>query len=154
VPRCRRRLVGPLLCAAVLAAACSGDDSGGGGGLSAAPFHLDRRPGECFDRPESPDVTAVPAVACREPHDLEAYAAFELDEGPYPGQGPVAEQAGAGCESRFEAYVGAPPDSSGLLIVPFAPDRQAWAADDRRVVCAVSLNEGQLEGSVEGSEGG
>jgi Septum formation len=154
-PRRNRHRVGVVLLALTLfGAACSGDDSeGDDGGLSAEPFHLDVRPGECFDRPESPDVTAVPALPCREPHDLEAYAAFELDEGPYPGQSPVAQAAGAECEERFEEYVGAPPRSSGLLIVPFTPDRQAWEADDRRVVCAVTLNEGQLEGSVEGTEG-
>ncbi len=98
-------------------------------------------------------MSSVPAVPCREPHDLEAFAAFDLDEGPYPGQRPVAEDAGDGCESRFEDYVGGPPELSGLLIVPFAPGQQAWESGDRRVVCAVSLNEGQLEGSVEGSEG-
>jgi hypothetical protein len=64
----------------------------------------------------------------------------------------VAERAGAGCEERFAGYVGVDQDSSGLLIVPYAPDRLAWAAGDRQVTCAVSLAEGRLDGTVEGSE--
>ncbi len=131
--------------------ACSGDDGGDESGLSAEPFRLEREVGDCFDRPASPDVTAVPAVPCRQPHDLEAYAAFELPDGPYPGQAPVANQAGTGCEERFEAFVGAAPDATGnLLIVPFVPDRAGWAAGDRRVLCAVSQADEQLTESVAG----
>ena len=154
MPTADRRRAGALLCAAVLVAtACSGDDGGGPSGLSAEPFRLDLEVGECFDRPASPDVESVPAVPCRRPHDLEVIAVFSLEEGDdYPGAGVVADRAGAGCEERFAGYVGVEPDSSGLLIVPYAPDRLAWEVGDRRVTCAVSLAEGRLDGTVEGSE--
>ena len=58
-------------------------------------FRLDRAVGECFDRPESPDVTSVPAVPCREPHDLEVFAVLELGavERAFPGPSAVARQA-------------------------------------------------------------
>jgi hypothetical protein len=150
----RRRLWALLCVVALGAAACSGDDGGPTTGLSAEPFRLDRAVGECFDRPESPDVTSVPAVPCREPHDLEVFAVFELGavERAFPGPSSVARQAGAGCEERFADYVGVGQDSSGLLIVPYAPDRLAWESDEREVTCAVSRAEGPLEGSVRGSE--
>lgn len=154
MPTADRRRAGVLLCAAVfVAAACTGDDGGNPSGLSAEPFRLDLEVGECFDRPASPDVESVPAVPCRRPHDLEVIAVFDLAEGgDYPGPGVVADRAGTGCEERFAAYVGVEQDSSGLLIVPYAPDRLGWEVGDRQVTCAVSLAEGRLDGSVEGSE--
>jgi hypothetical protein len=140
--------------AVVVLASCGGDDGGDDGGLSAEPLQLDLEAGECFDRPDSPDVTAVPAVRCREPHDLEVFAVVELPDGPFPGQTPVAEQAGQACRQPFAAYVGAPPDSTGYVIVPYPPDLQAWEAGNREVVCAVGLADEQLDRSVAGSEAG
>jgi hypothetical protein len=90
-------------------------------------------------------------VPCRRAHDLEVFAVFELDEGEYR-RGPVAQAAGEGCEQRFADYVGTTQDSSGLIIVPYAPDRLAWDQGVREVTCAVSLADGRLDGSVEGSE--
>lgn len=141
-----------LAAVALLAVGCSGDDGPSDDGLSAQPFRLELSRGECFDRPASPDVTDVPAVPCRQPHDLEVFAVVNLGEGDYPGGAAAASQGGSVCEERFADYVGAPPDESGLLIVPYVPDQQAWESGDRRVVCAVALNEGRLEGSVEGRE--
>jgi Septum formation len=142
-----------LLCAAVLvAAACTGDDGDRPDGLSAAPFRVGLGVGECFDRPADPDVTSVPAVPCRRAHDLEVFAVFELDDGDYTTRAAVAQQAGEGCQQRFADYVGVSPDSSGLVIVPYAPDRLAWEQDVREVTCAVSRPGDPLQGSVEGSE--
>jgi len=150
-----RRRTGLLLCVIALgAAACTGDDGGAPDGLSAEPFAIDLVAGDCFDRPASPDVESVPAVPCRRPHDLEVFAVFELDpeEDRFPGPSTVAARAGAGCQERFADYVGVEQDSSGLLIVPYAPDALAWEQGDRRVTCAVSLADGPLTGSVRGSE--
>lgn len=151
-----RRGTGALLCIVALwAAACTGDDGGAPAGLSAEPFRLDLDVGDCFDRPADPDVESVPAVPCRQPHDLEVFATFVLDAGDdvvFPGAAAVATQAGNGCSERFADYVGVPPDSSGLLIVPYAPDALAWELGERGVTCAVSLADGSLEGSVQGSE--
>ncbi len=150
-----RRRAGVVLCAAaLLLAACSGDDATGEDTLGAEPFQLELDVGQCFDRPADPDVESVPAVACRRPHDLQVVAVFDLDdEDEYPGPGVVADRAGNGCNERFEDYVGVPQDSSGLVLVPYAPDELAWEAGERQVTCAVALSEGRLEGSVEGSEG-
>jgi len=134
------------------ATACSDDDGSGSDGLSAEPFQLGLEVGECFDRPADPDLISVPAVPCRQPHDLEVIATFTLDEGDYPGRPSVAQAAGEGCQERFTDYVGTSQDSSGLLLVPYAPDRLAWEQGDREVSCAVSRADGQLEGSVQGSE--
>jgi Septum formation len=155
VPLADRRRAGVVLCAvALLLSACSGDDAGDEDTLGAEPFQLDLEVGQCFDRPADPDVGSVPAVPCRRPHDLQVIAVFDLEDADrYPGPGVVAERAGNGCNDRFEDFVGVPQDSSGLLLVPYAPDQLAWDAGVRQVTCAVSLSEGRLEGSVEGSEG-
>ena len=141
-----------LLVAALALTACGGDDGDGSDGLTAEPFHLGLEAGQCFDRPSDPDVTSVPSVPCRQPHDLEVIAVFTLDEGEYPGRPDVARAAGDGCQQRFADYVGTTQDSSGLVLVPYTPDRLAWEQGDRDVTCAVSRPDGQLEGSVEGSE--
>jgi len=151
-----RRRIGALLCVVALwATACTGDDGGAPTGLSAEPFRLDLAVGDCFDRPDSPDVESVPAVPCRRPHDLEVFATFTLDAdetAAFPGNAAVATQAGTGCDERFADYVGVAQDSSGLLIVPYPPDALAWELGERGVTCAVSLAEGPLEGSVRGRE--
>ena len=74
------------------------------------------------------------------------------DDVAFPGAATVATHAGTGCEERFTDYVGVAQDSSGLLIVPYAPDALGWELGERGVTCAVSLADGPLEGSVRGSE--
>jgi Septum formation len=141
-----------VLAVALTAAACSDDDGGDPDGLSAEPFRLGLEVGECFDRPADPDVTSVSAVPCRQAHDLEVIAVFTLDAGEYPGRPAVAQAAGEGCQERFADYVGTDHDSSGLVLVPYVPDRLAWEQGEREVTCAVSRPDGQLEGTVQDSE--
>jgi hypothetical protein len=143
-----------LLCtaAALLAVGCTGDDGGGDDTLTAEPFRVGLEVGACFDRPADADVTSVPAVPCRRAHDFEVVAVFDLDRGDYTDRATVAQQAGEGCAERFDDYVGTTPDSSGLVIVPYAPDRLAWEQGVREVTCAVTRPGDPLEGSVEGSE--
>ena len=135
-----------------MAGACSDDDGGGDDGLTAAPFRVGLEAGDCFDRPADPDVTSVPSVPCRRAHDLEVFAVLDLADGAYPDRATVARQAGEACAERFTDYVGSSPDSSGLVIVPYAPDRLAWEQGVREVTCAVGRPGDQLEGSVQGSE--
>jgi hypothetical protein len=143
-----------LIAATLAAAACSsGDDSGEDGGLPTEPFALGLDVGDCFDRPLSPDVTAVPAVDCAAPHDFELFASADLDGDAYPGDDEVAVQALAACKERFAAYVGVPPDQSGLVVVPVAPTGEQWEEGNRTVDCTVTVRPpDRLEGSVEGSE--
>lgn len=141
-----------LTVAALVAVGCTGDDGDVADGPGAEPFRLGLEVGDCFDRPSDPDVGSVSAVPCRRPHDLEVFAVFDLEaDGPYR-PGAVATRAGNGCAERFADYVGVPQDSSGLLIVPYAPDALGWGEGDRTVSCAVQLADGRLEGSVRGSE--
>lgn len=149
-----RRAAAVLAATVLLAVACSGGDDGGDDeGLPTQPFTLDLEVGTCFDRPQSPDVTAVPEVDCGQPHDFELYAVVDLEGDAFPGDEEVASQALFACSDRFEAYVGVPPDQSGLVVVPVAPSREAWEEGGRAVSCTVTVRApDRLEGSVEGSE--
>lgn len=143
-----------ILVVALVAVSCS-DDGGEDeeGGLPTEPFTLGVAVGDCFDRPESPDVTAVPTVDCAEPHDFEAYAVLELEEGSFPGDQQLATRARRRCNDRFAGYVGVPPGESGLVVVPVAPTAEQWESGNRTVTCVVTIRPGEpLEGSVEGSE--
>ena len=139
---------------ATLAVACGGGGNDGDeSGLPTEPLQLGVDVGDCFDRPTSPDVTAVPTVDCDRLHDFEAYAVVNLEGDTYPGDVEVAGMARSACNEQFQDYVGVPPGDSGLVVVPVAPTVGHWDVDLREVTCTVTLREPeQLEGSVRGSK--
>lgn len=155
----------PLLIAAIaaagLAAGCSStadvdettrDDSGAiteGGELGVFQIEV----GDCFDVGDADEVETVDAIPCDQPHVYEAFATFELTGEDYPGDVVVGEQAGAGCIERFEAYVGAPYETSSLYVFPISPSEQTWEdEDDREVICAlVTEDQSPRSGTAEGS---
>jgi hypothetical protein len=143
-----------LVAASLVAVACSG--GGGDGedeGLPTEPFTLGVEVGGCFDRPASPDVTAVPTVDCSAPHDFQLYASAELEGDGFPGDEEVATQALTLCNEQFSPYVGVSPDQSGLVVVPVPPTAEQWEDGVRTVDCTVTIRSpDRLEGSVEGSE--
>ena len=112
--------------------------------------------GDCVNFPE--DDTAIQsfdAVACEEPHDGEIYELFDItgfDE--YPGDAEISTQAGEGCRSAFESFVGIDYDSSVLFFTFLSPSQGTWNDfDDREVICIITPAEGepQLTVSVEGA---
>ena len=118
----------------------------------------DLAPGMCASPPDGKDsVAEVVSKACDEPHDVEVFGVLEWSpesgtaDG-FPGGAALRERAYSLCQEPFADYVGVAQDSSGLLIVPYAPDALAWEVGERGVTCAVSLADGPLEGSVRGSE--
>ncbi len=133
--------------------ACS---SGGGDeppeGLGLGPFVLDVQVGDCFEQPRSPDDAGVTVVECNAPHDFEVFARFTVEGQDFPGRGGVREMARAGCEERFEAYVGSAPEDSGLVIVSVAPTGGQWRNGERDAICSASVAGGGLDSSVQGSE--
>ena len=57
-----------------------------------------------------------------------------------------------GCEERYEGYVGIPFQDSRYQATYLAPNEQTWAQDDREVVCVAFADDGEMNGSIEGSE--
>lgn len=166
-----RRLVA-MAALTVLAAACAG---GGGtspaptsspestqaGGTTASPAPtgattsvFDLAPGDCFNLTAQDVVEDVQAVPCAELHGYELYAALNHPAGsgePFPGDSQIGGYAETECVNRFEPFVGRPYEQSELFIYYLVPSESTWSAGDREVLCAVYLQDGQLEGSMEGS---
>jgi hypothetical protein len=110
----------------------------------AAVFGL--RPGQCVNT--GSDALKPTVLSCARPHDAEVFAVFTLPAAPWPGTSAVRVDAGDGCASRFGGYVGPQLATAGLAQEFVYPNRDAWQAGQRSVVCEVSAVDGQLTGSV------
>jgi hypothetical protein len=60
----------------------------------------------------------------------------------------VRQEAGDGCASRLNGYLNPQLASIGLSQEYVYPNRAAWEASQRTVVCEVSSGNGRLTGSV------
>jgi hypothetical protein len=110
----------------------------------AAVFSL--RPGDCIN--SGPNGLAVTRLSCATPHDAEVFATFSLPKTPWPGEAVARQQAGSGCASRLSGYLNPQLAGAGLSQEFVYPDRAAWKAGVRTVVCEVSSPSGRLTGSV------
>jgi Septum formation len=110
----------------------------------AAVFGL--RPGQCVNT--GSDALKPTVLSCARPHDAEVFAVFTLPAAPWPGTSAVRVDAGDGCASRFGSYVDPRLATAGLAQEFVYPNRDAWQAGQRTVVCEVSAVDGRLTGSV------
>ena len=110
----------------------------------AAVFGL--RPGQCVDT--GSDALKPTVLSCVRPHDAEVFAVFTLPAAPWPGTSAVRMNADDGCASRLGSYIDPQLATAGLAQEFVYPNRDAWQANQRTVVCEVSATEGQLTGSV------
>jgi Septum formation len=110
----------------------------------AAAFGL--RPGQCLN--SGPNALDVTVLSCTRPHDAEVFATFRLPDTDWPGTSAVQANASDGCASRFGSYLN--PDLATIDLTQefIYPNRAAWLAGERTVVCEVSATSGQLTGSV------
>ena len=110
----------------------------------AAVFGL--RPGQCINSGST--SLSYTLVSCASPHDAEVFARFSLPAAAWPGSAAVRQQAGDGCASRLSGYLNPQLATIGLTQEYVYPNRDAWDADQRTVVCEVSSGNGKLTGSV------
>ena len=110
----------------------------------AAVFGL--RPGQCVNT--GSDALKPTVLSCARPHDAEVFAVFTLPAAPWPGTSAVRMDAGNGCASRLSSYINPQLATAGLAQEFVYPNRDAWQANQRTVVCEVSATEGRLTGSV------
>jgi Septum formation len=110
----------------------------------AAVFGL--RPGQCINSGSS--SLSYTVVSCTSPHDAEVFARFSLPAAAWPGSSAVRQEAGDACASRLGGYLNPRLATIGLTQQYVYPNRDAWDADQRTVVCEVSSGNGQLTGSV------
>lgn len=110
--------------------------------------------GDCFQDPGAgvEEIADVKTIDCGEPHDLEVYASFDLDDGDFPGASAVDELAGTGCLLRFADYVGRDYATSSLDFGVLFPTSDSWGSGDRTVKCAlVDIDGRPLTGSMKDS---
>jgi Septum formation len=110
----------------------------------AAVFGL--RPGQCVNT--GSDALKPTVLSCARPHDAEVFAVFTLPAAPWPGASAVRMDADNGCASRLSSYIDPQLATAGLAQEFVYPNRDAWQAHQRTVVCEVSATEGRLTGSV------
>lgn len=109
------------------------------------------RAGDCLDE----DVTSPrrgddfeTVVPCDEPHSTQIYLEIELDSDDYPSREQIAA-TGARCATEFEAWVGAPPETSELTVSYLYPSEDNWAYETT-LKCVVVAPQDVTE-SLEGS---
>lgn len=143
-----------LVVMALIASACGAVTDTVDGLVDQSVFSMDV--GLCFD--DEPDageeVSTVPDRDCDEPHDNEVFALFELEDGEFPGQDAVFDQAMELCTgSAFENYVGIAYLDSELDVFPLTPTASGWEDGDHEVVCALyALDQSKLDASMQGSQ--
>jgi hypothetical protein len=104
------------------------------------------RPGDCVN--SGANGLAVTRLSCGTAHDSEVFATFALTGRSWPGQAAAQDEAANGCASRLSGYLNPALSGAGLAQEFVYPDRAAWQAGERTVVCEVRAATGQLTGSV------
>lgn len=101
-------------------------------------------------------VEQIPTVDCGEPHDAEVLLAYDLPEGPFPGQEAIDGVVEAQCLPQFQTYVGvAYEESTGFEILTVYPTQDSWEAGDREILCIVHTADGStVTGTFEDAERG
>lgn len=104
--------------------------------------------GDCFN--DYQDAT----TDCALPHDNEVFSLVQHPAGTavgFPGDEELSGLADELCLESYEGYVGTSYDRSELWAMFYWPSQLGWEQGQRTIVCAVTADPGQLEGSVKGS---
>jgi hypothetical protein len=110
----------------------------------AAVFGL--RPGECVK--SGANALNVTVVSCATAHGAEVFAVFSLPDTAWRGTSAVQQNAGNGCASRLGGYLDPALATADLTQEYVYPNKTAWQAGERTVVCEIRAASGPLTGSV------
>ena len=101
----------------------------------------DLNAGDCFNDPGSEAISQVDTVDCTEPHDYEMFASTVLvgNDGAWPGEFELFEEAYESCLAPFLAYTGVSPDDAVYIwqYDAFAPTEDSWAEGSREALCTL-----------------
>jgi len=108
--------------------------------------------GDCLnDGDVEGEVSTVKTIDCAEPHDSEAFASVIMDDGDFPGDQAVADQAVADCTTQFTSFVGIDYNASALNFSYYYPTSASWEQGDREILCLVYDPAGQVTGTLAGA---
>ncbi|MFD8415964.1 septum formation family protein [Streptomyces sp. NPDC059650] len=125
----------------------------------------DIRKGDCFNTEDDLAKTqekegtqarfSVRTVPCDQPHEGEAYAVFDLEDGPFPGTEKAAAAAEEKCGGKaLTDYVGnAAKLPKTLEVFYYYPQSSSWALGDREVTCFLGTANGTSTGSARATTG-
>ena len=112
-----------------------------------AVFNL--RPGDCFNHYHNGIGTSP--MPCPSPHEAEVFATFPATGSHWPGTPALRRQAQTGCQARIGGYMNPALAVNALDQEYFYPDKVAWAAGVRTIICDVTSISGSITGSVHSS---
>jgi len=108
--------------------------------------------GDCLnDQDIEGEVSDVVKVDCAEPHASEAYASIIMEDGDFPGDAVVEEQAVADCTTEFNSFVGVDYQTSALDFAYYYPTQASWENGDREILCLIVDPAGPVTGSLQGA---
>ena len=109
--------------------------------------------GDCLnDATASGTVTTAPIVPCSQPHDSEAYKSILMQDGDFPGEDAIKDQADQGCADAFPDFVGISYDDSNLKISYYFPTSDSWANGDREILCTIYDDGVKTTGTLKGAK--
>jgi len=115
----------------------------------ALPSVFQLRAGDCVNSGQD-GISSATVVPCGQPHDAEVYARFALAGHRWPGGTAIGVQARQGCTARLGGYLNPQLATTVLAESYVFPDRGAWNAGVRTVICEIRSTAGKLTGSVRG----
>jgi len=113
--------------------------------------------GDCFDDAATRGSTDVEAVSvvdvtvkpCTELHDFELYAVFDVEDGSYPGEAALQNEANEKCFALVDEYAGLTGKVREASYYFFYPQKLQWnVGHDRTVQCMLGFDSGQTKGSL------
>ncbi|MGO1583588.1 MAG: septum formation family protein [Actinomycetaceae bacterium] len=94
-------------------------------------------PGQCLADPEPGS-----RISCDGEHGAEVFYTFNLDDGDYPGDDAVADEADDRCSSQLEAYLGGEDTDSTYGVASLTPSEETWDDDgDTEVLCLLTTED-------------
>ena len=111
-------------------------------------------PGPCLDlEADNGLLVGWTEASCDGPRSVEVTYSAVFNEGPFPGDQYLADEAADTCRDAFEGYVGIPPGQSQYDFSWIVPTEETWATGSRHGICLVIPGEGEiLTGVIKGSE--
>ncbi len=113
--------------------------------IIAPPGHVfleDLAPGDCVNGLAGEATDTLPLMVCEAPHEGEVYDAFDLPDGPWPGDAAVDTHIQKRCIDGLSAL--ARPDLSYQW---FAPAQDSWPGY-RRAICIIYDEDTMITGQV------
>lgn len=115
----------------------------------------DAPPGPCYDlETEDGLLTGWTEVSCDGSRQAEvSFAAAFEEDGPYPGDDYLADNAADTCRTAFENYVGVSPEQSAYDVDWLLPTEEMWGDGVRNGICLVVTGDGSaITGTVKDSQ--